>query len=101
LLAEPRVPVSASDIAAIADSDARENWQLLISFRDHLLRHISLEAAYSALVRSGVGKIPPLFVNQLVHVILRNALDGVEDPCVLRAAELFFRTQRVTCTTAH
>jgi hypothetical protein len=29
-------------------------------------------------------------------VILRNALDGVEDAQVVRAAELFFRTQRVT-----
>jgi hypothetical protein len=37
-----------------------------------------------------------LFINQLVHVILRNALDGVDDARVLRAAELFFRTQRVT-----
>jgi hypothetical protein len=40
--------------------------------------------------------IPPLFMNQLVHVILRNALDGIDDPLVLRAAELFFRVQRVT-----
>jgi hypothetical protein len=37
-----------------------------------------------------------LFVNQLMHVILRNALDDVQDPRVLRAGELFFRTQRVT-----
>jgi len=96
LLADPRLPVSASDVAAIADSDARENWQLLISFRDHLLRHKTLEAALSALARNGVGNVPPLFINQLVHVILRNALDGVEDARVLRAAELFFRTQRVT-----
>ena len=29
---------------------------------------------------SGLGNTPPLFVNQLVHVILRNALDGGEDP---------------------
>ena len=29
-------------------------------------------------------------------MILRNALDGVEDTRVLRAAEVFFRTQRVT-----
>lgn len=39
--------------------------------------------------------MPPLFVNHLVHVILRNALDGCEDPFVLRAAELFFRPQRI------
>jgi Family of unknown function (DUF6352) len=96
LLAEPRLPVAASDIAAIADADARENWQLLIAFRDHLLRHKTLEAAYAELVRRGVGHTPPLFVNQLVHVILRNALDGVTDARVVRAAELFFRTQRVT-----
>src|SRR5262249_16493614 len=96
LLANPRLPVSASDIAAIADPDARENWQLLIDFRDQLLRHKTLEATFSDLVRNGVGNVPPLFINQLVHVILRNALDGVDDPCVFRAAELFFRTQRVT-----
>ena len=96
LLADPRRAVSASEIAAIADTDARENWQLLIDFRAHLLRQPTLEAAYAGLVRKGVGNVPPLFINQLVHVILRNALDGVDDPWVLRAAELFFRTQRVT-----
>ena len=46
-------------------------------------------------MRTG-AKIPHLFINQLLHVILRNALDGCEDPFVLRAAELFFRTQRMT-----
>jgi len=96
LLADPRMPVSASDIAAITDPDARENWQLLVAFRDHLLRHKTLEGAYIELVRNGVGNIPPLFVNQLVHVILRNALDGIADARVLRAAEMFFRAQRVT-----
>jgi hypothetical protein len=96
LLSSPRIPVSEGDIAAIEDADARENWQLLIAFRDHLLRHKTLEAAYVDLIRQGVGKTPPLFINQLVHVILRNALDGVEDARIVRAAELFFRTQRVT-----
>src|ERR1700693_3821380 len=96
LLADPRMPVAASDIAAIADTDARENWQMLIAFRDHLLRHKTLEAAYAELVRNGIGNTPPLFVSQLVHVILRNALDGVTDARVVRAAELFFRTQRAT-----
>ena len=96
LLTNPRMAVSVSDIAAIADADARENWQHLIAFRDHLLRHKTLEAAYADLVRNGIGKTPPLFASQLVHVILRNALDGVDDPRVARAAEMFFRTQRAT-----
>jgi len=92
----PRRLIAASDIAAIADADARENWQLLVAFRDRLLRHKTLEAAYVDLVRGGVSRTPPLFINQLVHVIARNALDGVTDMRVLRAAEMFFRTQRVT-----
>jgi hypothetical protein len=96
LLANPRLPVSGSDIDAIADADARENWKLLVGFRDHLLHHKTLEAAFIKLARSGFGAIPPLFINQLMHVILRNALDGVDDTRVLRAAELFFRTQRLT-----
>jgi hypothetical protein len=96
LLTDPRMSVSASDIDAIADSDARENWKLMIAFRDRLLRHGTLEAAFRELVRTGFGNVPPLFINQLVHVILRNALDGAGNAEVVRAAELFFRTQRVT-----
>src|SRR5436190_13908028 len=95
LMADPHRTVATDEIAAIADTDARENWQVMIAFRDRLLRHRTLEAAYLDIVRSG-AKIPHIFLNQLVHVILRNALDGCEDPFVLRAAELFFRTQRMT-----
>jgi hypothetical protein len=95
LMADPRRPVSSDEIGAIADPDARENWQVMSAFRDRLLHHRTLEAAYLDIVRRA-DKIPHLFLNQLVHVILRNALDGCEDPFVLRAAELFFRTQRMT-----
>jgi Family of unknown function (DUF6352) len=96
LLAEPRRPVAPTDIAAIADADARENWQLLMAFRDHLLRHRTLEAAYLAIARDGAGAIPPLFLTQMVHAILRNVLDDCDDPFVLRAAEMMFRSQRLT-----
>ena len=68
----------------------------MIDFRDRLLRHKTLEAAYLDLIRRKVGDTPPLFLDQLVHVILRNALDGCGDPFVIRAAELFFRPQRMT-----
>lgn len=96
LLGDPRRPVPAKEIAAMADADARENWDFVIAFRDHLLRHPTLEAAYVALARGASARIPPLFVNQLVHVILRNVLDDCADPYVLRAAEIFFRPQRLT-----
>jgi hypothetical protein len=96
LLADPRRSVDASEIAAIADADARENWGVLIAFRNRLVAHKTLEAAYLDLVRRGVGRTPPLFMNQLVHVILRNVLDRCEDAYMLRAGELFFRPQRLT-----
>ena len=96
LLSDPRRPVPAREIAAIADADARENWSLMTAFRDRLVAHKTVEAAYLDLVRRGMGETPPLFVNQLVHVILRNILDRCEDVFMLRAAELFFRPQRLT-----
>jgi hypothetical protein len=96
LLADPRHPVGGDEVAAIGDADARENWRLMIGFRDHLVRHQTLEAAYLDLIPRKVGETPPLFLNQLVRVILRNALDGCGDPFVIRAAELFFRPQRMT-----
>jgi hypothetical protein len=96
MLADPRRRIGTDEIAAIADADARENWQLMVAFRDHLLSHRTLEAAYLDLVRGKVGDTPPLFLNQLVQVILRNVLDGCGDPFVIRAAELFFRSQRMT-----
>jgi hypothetical protein len=96
LFAEPRCRVPPEEVAAIADVDARQNWEMAIAFRNSLLRQDTLEAAYLDLVRHGVGNTPPMFLFQLVHLILRNVLDGCQDPFVLRAAELFFRPQRVT-----
>ena len=95
MLADPRRAVGADDVTAIADEDARENWRFVLGFRDLMLRHSTLEAAYLAALRSRSNHLPPLFINQLVHVILRNVLDGNNDPFVLRAAELFFRPQRI------
>lgn len=95
LIEQPRRPVTRAMIDAVADADARENWQFMIGFRDRLLSHPTVEAAYLSIVRKGV-QVPPLFLNQLVHLILRNALDGCQDPFVLRAAELLFRPQKAS-----
>src|SRR4030081_408275 len=91
----PPADAAPAEIAGIGDRDARENWRVMLSFRDRLLRQRTIEATYVDLVRHGVGDTPPMFINQLVHVILRNLLDRCEDPFVLRAAELFFRPQRL------
>jgi hypothetical protein len=42
-----------------------------------------------------------MFIDQLAHVILRNILDGCDDPLRLRAAELFFREQKATIQEGH
>ena len=96
LLADPLRPVSKADIATLADADARENWTFMTAFRDRLMAAPSLEAVYVALARKGAGDLPPIFLSQLCHLILRNALEGCDDPYVLRAAELFYRSQKAT-----
>ncbi|MCT7377179.1 DUF6352 family protein [Chelativorans salis] len=96
LMHHPRRPVASEEIAAMEDADARENWTFMIDFRDLLISAPTLEAAYLKLARGAAAKTPPLFMNQLAQVVLRNALDGEQNAHVLRAAELFFRPQRVT-----
>ena len=93
LRAAPQAPVAQAEIDAMKDADARENWVFLITLRDTLLQAGSIEAGYLRLLRDGV-RLPVLFYNQLVQLILRNVFDGCEDTRVLRAAELFFRPQR-------
>ena len=95
LLAEPRRVVDETRLATLADADARDNYRNLLRFRDRLLASSSLEACYLALFRAETVDVPPLFVDHLAHVILRNILDGCTDPLRLRAAELLFRSQKV------
>ncbi len=95
LLLDPWRSVNAAEIDAVADADARGNWHHLIAFRDHLSQSGSLEAAYIVFASQTIV-IPPIFLDHLVQLILRNILDQCDDVIVLRAAELFFRAQRVT-----
>ncbi len=96
LMTEPMASVPEGDVEAIADKDAADNYRILLRFRDHLLKHETVESAYSALFLGEPIAIPPLFIGQMVHLILRNILSDVDDPMRLRAAELFFREQAVT-----
>lgn len=96
LLEDPRRPVSETELAAFADPDGRENYQIVLGFRDALLAAGNLEAFYLATFREGGISIPPLFLDQVAHVVCRNMLEGVADPFRARAAELLFRSQRVT-----
>jgi hypothetical protein len=95
LLADPRRAVDAADLAAIEDEDARFNYRVLLEFRSRLLEADSVEACYLGLF-AGEIRTPPLFIDQLAQICLRNVLDGVDDPLEARAGEIFFREQKAT-----
>ncbi len=96
LLADPKRPVGATEIDSLADPDGRDNYRVLIAFRDRLLDAGTVEACYLNIFRDTDVTIPPLFLDQMAQVIVRAVLDGTDDPFRARAAELFFRTQTVT-----
>ncbi|MGF1591654.1 MAG: DUF6352 family protein [Kiloniellaceae bacterium] len=97
LLRNPREAVGGERLAAVGDADAIENYQVVLGFRDRLLAAGSLEDAYLKLfLEPGGVSIPPIFIDQLVHVIARAILEGESDALKLRAAELLFRAQQVT-----
>jgi len=95
LLDEPRRPVAAAELEAVEDADARANLELWLGFRARLLGADSVEACYRGLFDADV-RTPPLFIDQLVQIILRSVLDGVDDPLEVRAGELFYREQKVS-----
>jgi len=96
LMAEPRLPVSTAVLAALADADARDNYQALLHFREHLLEAESVERCYLNFFSGPALDVPPLFLQHLTHVIAHNMLASVDDPYLVRAAELLFRDQVVT-----
>lgn len=97
LMADPSMVVTDDDFSTIKDDAARENYRIILGYRDFLLKHGSIEAAYSALFTLGETiTIPPIFIDQLTHLIMRNVMDQTHDPMQIRAAELFFRDQKAT-----
>ncbi len=104
LAADPLRPVRPQDLAALKDADARENYSHFISLRDALLHAGTLEAWLLALWRSGAIRVPPLFIDLVVQAVLRGLLDGGHgspgdhqtSAFEARAAEMLFRTQRLS-----
>lgn len=94
LMDDPRREVREAEIGAIADPDARENYRVMLRFRAQLLAVDTLEAFYFDLFRRDVA-VPPDFVHHTAQVIVRHVLEGTGGGLEARAAELFFRRQRV------
>ncbi len=98
LIASPRCAVTAEEIGAMADPDARENYGIWLRFRTRLLSASSLEAAYVGLFQGDGVDVPPLFVQQLTQILLRHILTADAAPMEARAAEMLFRTQKIAIT---
>jgi hypothetical protein len=96
LLADPLRTVADAELEAMADPEAIGNYRLVLAFRAVLLEAGTVEGAYLRLIRASDQIVPPVFMDQLVHLIVRNMLARTSDPMRLRAAELFFRDQVVS-----
>ena len=103
LVDNPMRRVGAEEIAAIGDPDGAENFRLFLRFRDWLRDHASIEAAYRALFAvdglQAPPMLPPLFVEQMAHLIVARMMEGEwrgASAMQARASELLFREQRAT-----
>lgn len=96
LQSDPLRVVTADELANIRDPDARDNYGHFLAFRDGLVAAGTLEAWYLATFRAGRIELPPLFVDLVCQAILRGVLQGCEEVYWVRAAEMFFRRQRVS-----
>jgi len=100
LMNAPRRSVGEKELEAIEDADARDNYRVILKFRKKLLDAGTVEGCYMSLFKAPID-VPPMFLDQLAHVILRNILDGTDDALRLRAAEVFFREQKATIQEGH
>ena len=96
LMRDPFIAVPKDRLSKLDDPDAADNYGIVLAYRDALVKAGTLEGAYLDIMRSGTINVPPVFIDQLVHIILANILNDCQDPIRLRAAELFFREQSVS-----
>lgn len=96
LTADPFAAVTDEDLAALADPDIAHNYRAVLAFRQFIAQHDTLQSAYRAVANGTAIAFPPLFIDQLSQIILRDILNGEGDPMQIRAAELLFRSQSVT-----
>ena len=96
LVDKPFALVEKKELNLIKDKDVIFNYEVILKFRDFLSNYLTLDAAYLAIARGQSINFPPLFVDQMVQIILRNILNETPYALQVRASEIFFRNQVVT-----
>ena len=98
LVNDPELEVKRTDIEAIEDPDARENYTIALAFRDRLIKANTIEAYYLSLFRSGNVTEPAVLINLLTRTIVHSLVINDRNAYTARTAELLFREQ---CVTIH
>ena len=96
----PRRAVAPTELDAVQDRDAADNYAVWLRFRARLLAEPTLEASYLALFRGEGVDVAPVLVQQLSQIVLRHVLSSMAGAGAtaleVRAAEMLFRTQKIS-----
>ena len=91
-------PVAPQRLDTLADADAADNYRAFVAFRQALVQAGTLQACYLAQVRSGHVTLAPPFMRALTQAIVHHLMRDCDSAFEARAAEILFRSQRVTLT---
>jgi hypothetical protein len=107
LRAEPLLNISASELAAIEDADARENYAFYQRLQTQVQAAGGLKAYYWQLIKGEVTVVPPEVMDVMVEVLTNDMLDVSVEANIERqtpekniaiqyaAAEWFYKRQAV------
>ncbi len=95
LMDDPWMVVPPEWTDKLADPDARENYLVILAYRDRLADAGTIEGAYLSAFTEGQVRVPAMFINHMTQVIVEHLLAGSDNPYMARAAEFFFREQMV------
>lgn len=96
----PRTDISPDVLHTLVDRDAADNYAVWLRFRARLLAQPTLEASYMALFQGTGVDVAPVLVAQLTQVLLRHVLGSSATALEARAAEMLFRTQKISILDA-
>ena len=95
LMDDPLIAVAPERLQGLADPDSRDNDQIVLAVHGRLAAAGTVEGRYLSVFLEDPVSLPPLFIDQMAHVVVHGVLDGVDDAFLPRAGELLFGEQIV------